>query len=199
MQIRYAKVILFLVCLLPLVVMVWDSFAGQLGANPVESLTHTSGDWALRLLLVTLTVSPVRQLTGLGVILNFRRMLGLFAFFYAVLHFLIWIGLDQQFAWAYMLEDVFERPYITVGFAAFLMLVPLALTSNRFSMRRLGKRWKMLHKLVYPVAGLVILHYLWLAREDNQEPYIYGVILIGLLLFRTRLSRIISGVVTEWR
>ena len=199
MQIRYAKVILFLVCLLPLVVMVWDSFAGQLGANPVESLTHTSGDWALRLLLVTLTVSPVRQLTGLGVILNFRRMLGLFAFFYAVLHFLIWIGLDQQFAWAYMLEDVFERPYITVGFAAFLMLVPLALTSNRFSMRRLGKRWKMLHKLVYSVAGLVILHYLWLAREDNQEPYIYGVILIGLLLFRTRLSRIISGVVTEWR
>ena len=160
---------------------------------------HTSGDWALRLLLVTLTVSPVRQLTGLGVILNFRRMLGLFAFFYAVLHFLIWIGLDQQFAWAYMLEDVFERPYITVGFAAFLMLVPLALTSNRFAMRRLGKRWKMLHKLVYSVAGLVILQYLWLAREDNQEPYIYGVILIGLLLFRTRLSRIISGVVTEWR
>ena len=199
MRIRYAKVILFLVCLLPLLVMVWDIFAGQLGANPVESLTHTSGDWALRLLLVTLTVSPVRQLTGLGVILNFRRMLGLFAFFYAVLHFLIWIGLDQQFAWAYMLEDVFERPYITVGFAAFLMLVPLALTSNRFAMRRLGKRWKMLHKLVYPVAGLVILHYLWLAREDNQEPYIYGVILIGLLLFRTRLSRIIFGVVTEWR
>lgn len=193
MRVQRDKSILFLVCLAPFLLMAWDTINADLGANPVESLTHRSGDWALRILLVTLAVSPLRQLSGWSRIVAYRRMVGLFAFFYAVLHFVVWIWLDQHFNWAEMLEDVVKRPYITVGFAAFILLIPLVLTSSSYAMRTLGRKWKTLHKSVYLIGVLAVLHYLWLVKADKLEPIIYGIVLILLLLFRTGIGAHLKG------
>ena len=179
------KAVLFIICLVPFFYILLLTMTGRLGANPIEELTHFTGTWTLNLLLVTLSVTPLRQLTGINRIIQYRRMLGLFAFFYACLHFLCYFVLDQFFDLDAIMEDIFKRPYITVGFSAFVLLIPLAATSTKKMMAHLGKKWKQLHRLVYISATLAILHFLWLVKADIREPVIYGVILITLLLLRT--------------
>ncbi|WP_456416972.1 sulfite oxidase heme-binding subunit YedZ [Thiolapillus sp.] len=178
------RIFVFLLSLAPLAAMVWGVLDDRLGANPVEALSHESGTWALRFLLVTLALTPLRRFTGWRKPVLLRRMLGLFSFFYACLHFLVWLWLDQAFAWGNMLADIARRPYITVGFLSFLILMILALTSNMFSMRRLGLRWKPLHRLVYLAALFAILHYIWLVKADLLQPLIYLGIFVSLMLLR---------------
>lgn len=194
--VRAGKTVLFCLCLVPLGQLVWRGLTDGLGANPVEFITHATGDWTLRLLLVTLALSPLRQLTGAGWPIRVRRMVGLFAFFYALLHFGGYLWLDRAFDWRAIIQDIAERPYITVGFAAFLLLIPLAVTSTRGWIRRLGGRWKRLHQAIYLIAVLGVLHYLWLVKADIREPLVYGLILAGLLAFRVpwpALARRVSG------
>lgn len=179
---RIVKPILFGICLLPLVVLLFS----DLGANPVEALTHATGDWALRFLLITLAINPLRRVSGWGDLVRLRRILGLYAFFYACLHVVIYAGLDRGLQWERIWDDVLKRPYITVGFSVFVMLIPLALTSTNGMMRRLGgRRWRRLHRLVYPAAVGAVLHFLWLVKADLREPLIYFALL--LLLFTARL------------
>jgi len=180
----YAKPVLFLVCLIPLASLIWDAFNGGLGANPVEALTFATGDWTLRFLLITLTISPLRLWSGQAAWLRFRRMLGLYAFFYGCCHFLIWFVADHSLDVAEMIEDVFDRPFITVGFSALVLMIPLAITSNQAMIRRLGRRWRSLHQLVYLIVGLGALHYIWLVKADYLEPNIYAIIAVILLLQR---------------
>lgn len=158
----------------------------DLGANPVETITHHTGDWALRLLLVTLAVTPLRKLTGWGELIRLRRMMGLYAFFYAVLHVAAYFVLDLGLDLGGLVDDVMKRPYITVGFSVFLMLLPLAATSTNAMVRRLGRRWQTLHKLVYPAAIGAVLHFFWLVKADPREPVIYALVL--LVLFALRLK-----------
>lgn len=190
----WAKVGLFVLCLAPLGALLASGLTARLGPNPVEVLTHTTGDWGLRLLLLTLAVTPLRRLTGWGWLLRFRRMLGLFAFFYLSLHLVTYLWLDQFFDWAAILEDVAKRPYITAGFAAFLLLVPLALTSTRGMVRRLGRRWQTLHRLIYPAAALGVLHFFWLTKADLREPLVYASVLALLLALRWPWRRTAAGV-----
>lgn len=186
-SIRALKTAVFLLCLVPLGKLALETFqlAGMsLGANPVEELLHRCGKWGLNLLLVTLAVTPMRRITGLNWLLRFRRMLGLFAFFYILLHFLIYAVLDQGLALGYIVEDIVERPYITLGIIALLMLIPLAITSTNGMMRRLGRRWQKLHRLVYPIAILGVWHFYWQVKQDILEPLIYAGILAVLLGIR---------------
>ncbi|MCH6583460.1 MAG: protein-methionine-sulfoxide reductase heme-binding subunit MsrQ [Gammaproteobacteria bacterium] len=180
-----AKPVLFVLCLVPLAWLVWDGVTNNLGANPVETVRRYTGDWTLRFLFIALTVTPLRRLTGWHVVIRLRRMLGLFAFFYACLHFVSYIWLDQFFMWDAIIEDILDRPYITVGVASFLLLIPLAVTSTNGMVRRLGgRRWQRLHQLVYVIAVLGVIHFLWLVKSDISEPVIYGAILALLLGFR---------------
>lgn len=190
--VRALKATVFLLCLVPLAILLLETFglAGlSLGANPVEELIHRCGKWGLKFLLITLAVTPVRRLTGWNWLIRFRRMLGLFAFFYLLLHFLVYAGLDQRFDLAVILEDIVERPYITIGMAALVLLVPLAVTSTNGMMRRLGRRWKQLHRLVYPIAILGVWHFYWQVKLDTLEPIIYAAILAALLGYRLVSSR----------
>lgn len=182
--VRVGKPLVFLLCLVPLGHLLWRVVMETIGANPVETLIHATGDWTLRLLLITLAITPLRRLTGQVWLIRFRRQLGLFAFFYACLHLTAYLWLDQFFDWRAIIEDIVKRPYITVGFAAFVLLIPLAVTSTRGWTRRLGRRWKTLHRAVYLIAILGVVHYLWLVKADRFEPILYGVILAGLLAFR---------------
>lgn len=195
--IRLGKPLVFLLCLAPLLILGWRIGSNAIGPNPVETLLHFTGLWALRMLLVTLAVTPLRRLTGLPWLLRFRRMLGLFAFFYAVLHFAVYLVLDRTLVWEEILRDLTERPYIAVGFLALVPLLPLAITSTRGWMRRLGRRWQQLHRLVYVVAVLGVLHFLWLVKADLQEPLIYGALLGGLLAARLPWARLTRGRVAE--
>lgn len=181
---RYYKVGVFGLCLVPLGLLVWQAVTQDLGTNPVESLLHRSGDWTLRFMLIVLAVTPLRRLTGWNELQQSRRMLGLFAFFYATLHFSVYAFLDLGLDWGFLAEDLAKRPYITVGFTAWVLLVPLALTSTRGMMRRLGRRWKPLHRFVYVIAILGVIHYYWLVKADVREPLIYGAILALLLVLR---------------
>ena len=180
----YAKPVLHALCLLPLAALVYAATAGGLGANPVETLTHETGEWTLRLLLLTLAVSPLRQWSGTGAWLRFRRMLGLYTYFYACCHFSVWFLFDHSLDPASMLEDIVKRPYISVGFSAFMIMLPLALTSNQAMVRRLGKKWKSLHQLVYLAILLGILHFMWLVKADYLEPSVYAIIAVILLIHR---------------
>ncbi len=180
----YAKPLLHLLCLLPFAALVWAAFNDGLGANPVEKLTLETGQWTLRFLLLTLALTPLRQWTGLAAVIRFRRMLGLYCFFYVCCHFLIWFVADHSADIAGMLEDIAKRPYITLGFSAFVLLIPLALTSNQAMVRRLGRKWKNLHQLVYLILLLGLLHFIWLVKADYLEPGIYAIIGIVLLLHR---------------
>ncbi len=184
------KPLLFIACLLPFVGLVRGVLIDDLGPNPLETVTHVTGDWALRFLLLTLAMTPLRRLLGRAWPLRLRRMLGLYAFFYASVHLLIWTVLDQELRWAAMLEDIAERPYVTVGFTAWLLLLPLALTSTRAAMRRLGRRWARLHRLVYPAVALGGLHYWWLVKADWLEPALYGMVFVLLMLMRLDWLRI---------
>ncbi|WP_236725688.1 sulfite oxidase heme-binding subunit YedZ [Candidatus Reidiella endopervernicosa] len=178
------KPLLFLLCLLPLAMIAWSGWQGGLGANPIEALSHRTGDWALRFLLITLAVTPLVKLFGWSWLMRLRRILGLFCFFYATLHMANYVVLDQFFAWSEIIADVIKRPYITVGLATYLLLLPLAVTSTNAMMRRLGKRWKQLHSLIYPASMLAVIHFLWLVKADLREPMIYGMILLLLLGYR---------------
>lgn len=191
-QLRFLKIPVFLLCLVPLGKLLLAAFGlwgFSLGANPIEELIHSLGTWALNFLLITLAVTPLRQLSGQPWLLRFRRMMGLFAFFYVLLHFLVYAGLDQRFDLPVIFEDIAERPYITLGFAAFVLLLPLAATSTRGMVRRLGARWKKLHRLVYPIAILGVWHYYWLVKADVLQPLLYAAILAFLLGYRAWVAR----------
>ena len=180
-----AKVLVFVLCLLPLAWIIWQGATGMLGVNPIEEAVRQSGLWALRILLVALAVTPLRRLTGIAALARFRRMIGLFAAFYAVLHLSAYIGLDQFFDWAAIWKDIVKRPYITVGMGAFLVLVALSATSTDGMIRRLGgKRWRALHKLVFAAGVGGCLHYFMLVKGWQPAPMIYGAILAVLLLLR---------------
>jgi sulfoxide reductase heme-binding subunit YedZ len=182
---RFMKVGVFSACLTPLAMLAWDTITDQLGANPIEAITRQTGTWTLRFLLISLAVTPARRLAGWNSVIRFRRMLGLFAFFYASLHFLTYIWLDQFFVVEDIAKDVIERPFITVGFLGFAMLIPLAVTSTAKMIKRLGgKRWQLLHRLVYASAVAGVVHYLWLVKADVQLPLIYGSLLAVLLGYR---------------
>jgi methionine sulfoxide reductase heme-binding subunit len=183
---KLSKPVFFLLCSLPMLWIISAAFIGGLGANPVEKVTHLSGDWALRLLILTLALTPLKQLTGKVQFIRFRRMAGLFVYFYALVHFTIWFVADHSLDFVSMYQDIIKRPYITFGFFAFLLLTPLAITSNQWSMRKLGKRWKTLHKLVYPILILAVLHFIWLVKADFLEPIIYAVVAAILLGFRIK-------------
>ncbi|MFY2764917.1 sulfite oxidase heme-binding subunit YedZ [Arenimonas sp. MALMAid1274] len=178
------KALAHALCLLPLALLVQGVVEDSLGADPVAAITHSTGDWALRGLLATLAMTPLRRITGQSWPLRFRRLLGLYAFFYASLHLSTYLVLDLGGYWTQVFEDIVKRPYITVGFAAWLLLVPLAVTSTRGWMRRLGRRWGQLHKLVYVVGVLAVLHFVWLVKSDLREPLIYAGILALLLGLR---------------
>lgn len=181
-----AKPALFVLCSLPALSLVWRGLvSGELGPNPVETITHTTGEWALRLLLVTLAVTPLRKLTGASALVRMRRMLGLFAFFYVCLHLLTYVWLDAYFSLAYIWDDIAKRLYITAGFTAFCLLLPLAATSTNAMIRRLGaRRWQRLHRLSYLAALAGVLHFLWLVKADLREPLIYAALLALLLAAR---------------
>ena len=181
---RNYKPLLFLICLIPLARLIYLGLNGGLGANPIEFITRSTGTWTLTGLMLTLAVTPLRRLSGYNALLRYRRMLGVFTFFYASLHFTTYIWLDQFFNLAHVLKDIYKRPFITVGFAAFVLLIPLAITSTNAMMRRLGKRWQQLHRLVYLIGGLGVLHYVWLVKKDLTQPLIYGAVLLVLLSLR---------------
>lgn len=186
---RNPKCWLFAVCLLPLARLFVLGSGGGLGANPIEFITHSTGTWTLVGLLVTLSVTPLRRLTGRADLIRYRRMLGLFAFFYAILHFMTYLWLDQFFDFASIAKDIVKRPFITVGFVAFVLLIPLAVTSTRAMMRRLGRRWQPLHRLVYLIALLGVIHYVWLVKKDLTQPLMFGAVLVLLLAMRLPWSR----------
>ena len=182
---KWTKVALFLICLIPFADLLWRFITGNLGINPVETLQHGTGDWTLRFIVFTLCITPFRKLFKLPDLIRFRRMLGLFAFFYVCLHFLTYLGPDQSFDLAGMWKDVAKRPYITVGFTAFVLLIPLAITSTTGWIRRLGgKRWQMLHRSIYVAAVCGVIHYYWLVKSDVRKPLFYGALVAILLLWR---------------
>ncbi len=197
-MIRWIKIPVFAACLSPLGWLLWRFFGPAprdmstwgvgLGANPIEAITHATGDWTLRFLLITLAITPLRKLLGMPALIKFRRMFGLFAFFYGCLHFTTYIWLDKFFNLHEMLADIAKRKFITVGFTAFILLVPLALTSTAASIRRLGgKRWQALHRLIYISAIAGVIHYLWLVKADIRKPLVYGAVLALLLSYRVVL------------
>lgn len=194
-QLSLLKRTLFVLALLPLLRVVLMGFQDKLGANPIETITRASGDWTLYFLCLTLAVTPLRRLTGQNWLIRLRRMLGLFAFFYACLHFTTFIWFDHFFDLAEMWEDVKKRPFITVGFTAFVLLIPLAVTSTHAMQRRLGRHWAQLHRLIYVIAALAILHFWWMraGKHNFGEPILMGAIvalLLGLrVFFRWRAAR----------
>jgi len=179
---KWAKAVVFALSTWPLLFLIWRTVRGELTANPVEFYQHQTGDWTLRFLVFALCITPFRKILGLPELIRLRRMLGLFAFFYVCLHFLTYLGPDQSFSFSGMLQDVAKRPFITVGFAAFVLLIPLAITSTAGWIRRLGgKRWQMLHRAIYVAAVLGVVHYYWLVKSDIRKPAFYGVV-VGILL-----------------
>lgn len=184
-MIKRFKPVVFLACLIPLARLGWKGYNGLLGANPIEVITHSTGDWTLIFLLITLAVTPIRKLTGQLWLIRYRRMFGLFAFFYACLHFTTYIWLDKFFDVHEMLVDVSKRKFITVGFTAFVLLIPLAITSTKGWIRRLGgRRWNWLHRLIYLSAIGGVIHYLWLVKADIRKPLEYAGVLSVLLAYR---------------
>jgi len=172
-------------CLVPAGRLVWQALHAQLGANPIERVTHETGDWILIFLVFTLSVTPARRVLRAPELIRFRRMLGLFAFFYAFLHFSTWIGLDKFFDWSDMLHDIRKRPFITVGFTGFVLLLPLAVTSTAGWIRRLGgKRWQAVHRLIYAAATAGVIHYYWLVKSDVRKPLMYATLVSALLIYR---------------
>jgi methionine sulfoxide reductase heme-binding subunit len=181
---RASKPLLFIAALIPTGWLLYGLLTGNLGANPAETIQLQTGRWALKFLLITLSITPLRRLTGWNVLIQYRRMLGLFAFYYASLHFTSYIVLDQYFNWSGMIADIGKRPFITIGFTAFLLLTPLALTSTKGWIRRLGRKWQTLHRLIYVAAICAVIHFIWKVKVVTGDPVIYGTILIVLLGFR---------------
>jgi methionine sulfoxide reductase heme-binding subunit len=182
---RFSKVAVFLLCMVPAAWLVFAALTDQLSANPIKDITEDTGTWALRFLLLTLGVTPFRKLTGWTEVIRYRRMLGLYAFFYGFLHFLTYAWLDQFFSIPAIVQDVYKRPFITAGFSAFVVMIPLAITSTKKWIARLGgRRWQLLHRLTYVGAIAGVVHYLWLVKADMQRPLIYSFLLSIMLGFR---------------
>jgi sulfoxide reductase heme-binding subunit YedZ len=182
---RWSKILVFLLGLAPLFWLGWRAWNQHLTANPIEFITHYTGDWTLRLVIITLFITPLRKILNLPNLIRYRRMIGLFAFFYGCLHFLTWIWLDKFFDLHELWADVVKRRYITLGFAAFVMLIPLAVTSTAGWIRRLGgKRWQLLHRLIYFTAVCGVIHYYWLVKSDVRLPLFYGFLVVLLLGWR---------------
>ena len=182
---RWTKVLVFISCLSPLILLGWRALYDELGANPIEFITHSTGDWTLRFLAITLSITPLRMLLRLAVLIRFRRMLGLFAIFYGFLHLMTYLWLDKFFEVQEIVKDIAKRPFITIGFASLVLMVPLAITSTAGWIRRLGgKRWQQLHRLVYVSTILGVIHYYWLVKSDVRLPLLYGFITGLLLLYR---------------
>jgi len=184
-MLRYFKLAIFLACLIPLARLVWRGFHADLGANPIEFITHATGDWTMRFLLITLSITPLRRITRQYWLIGWRRMLGLFAFFYGTLHLMTWLWLDKFFDPHEMLADIVKRRFITAGMTAFTLMIPLALTSTRWAIRKLGgKRWQALHRLIYFSASAGVIHYIWLVKADLKKPLEYAAVLGVLLAYR---------------
>ena len=188
MKIKLLKVAAFLAALVPLALLGLKAYQGNLGANPIEVITHSTGDWTIRFLLITLSITPLRRITGWQPWIRFRRMLGLFAFFYALLHLTTWLWLDKFFDVHEMVADILKRRFITVGMSALLLMLPLALTSTKGWIRRLGTRWTKLHRLVYVSAILGVIHYWWLVKSDVSKPAQYALILAVLVGIRVVIA-----------
>jgi methionine sulfoxide reductase heme-binding subunit len=187
-KLRVDKMVLFFLGLAPLFWLGWDAFNDNLTANPIEFITHYTGDWTLRLIIIGLFITPLRKTLNQPNLIQYRRMIGLFAFFYGCLHFLTWIWLDKFFDPQEMWADIIKRRYITVGMAGFLMLIPLAITSTRGWIRRMGgKRWQLLHRLVYFTAIAGVIHYYWLVKSDIRLPVLYGLFVTLVLAWRIRV------------
>jgi sulfoxide reductase heme-binding subunit YedZ len=185
MKLRLTKIAIFLSALIPVARLLWRALHDGLGANPIEVITHSTGDWTLILVLATLSITPLRRITHQYWLIGIRRMVGLFAFFYGTLHFLTYIWLDKFFDVHEMTKDIAKRPFITVGFSAFVLMIPLALTSTAWSIRRLGgKNWQRLHRLIYLTGILGVIHYYWLVKADHRKPIEYGIVLVLLLAYR---------------
>src|SRR2546428_7812384 len=185
-----SKPAVFVVCLVPMVWLVWDTFAGNLSANPIDDIRNRTGIWTLPFLMIALSVPTLRRIIGWSSLIRFRRMLGLFAFFYAFVHFITCIWLDQAFAWDEIVKDMIsKRPFILSGVASFVLLIPLAITSTKKWIGRLGgKRWQMIHRLIYLSAGLGVLHYYWRVKLDIARPLAYGAVLAVLLGLRVTVA-----------
>lgn len=181
---RYLKPVVFLACLFPLGLLVWRGFTGHLGANPIEFITHSTGDWTLIFLLITLAITPLRRITHVYALISFRRMLGLYAFFYGFLHLMTYVWLDKFFDVHEMLKDIAKRKFITAGMTAFVLMIPLAVTSTKWAIRTLGKRWQVLHRLIYFSAAAGVIHYIWLVKADLKKPLEYAAVLGALLIYR---------------
>jgi sulfoxide reductase heme-binding subunit YedZ len=184
MRNKILKPIVFLAALIPLALLGVGALHNDLGANPIEKITHQTGLWTLILLLVTLSITPLRRFTGINWLIQYRRMIGLFAFFYGCLHLTTYVWLDQSFDFHAMIKDVYKRPFITAGFTAFMLMVPLALTSTQGWIRRLGKRWQLLHRLIYFSAAAGVTHFIWLVKKDLREPLIYATVFGVLMAIR---------------
>ena len=184
---RLPRVAVFLLCLIPAALLVYDALSGHLAAEPIKDLTHRTGTWGITCLTATLAITPLRRFTGWNRLQSYRRMLGLFAFFYLSLHFSVYFVLDQFFDWHTIVKDIAKRPYITVGFTGFLLMVPLALTSTRGWVKRLGRRWVTLHALIYVTALAGIVHFTWSQKADVTRPRLYGAVLVILLASRLPL------------
>jgi len=183
-MVRYFKPVVFLACLGPLGLLVWRGLHGGLGANPIEFITHSTGDWTLIFLLVTLSITPLRKITHFYWLISFRRMLGLYAFFYGFLHLTTYVWLDKFFDVHEMLKDIAKRKFITAGMTAFALMIPLAVTSTKWAIRKLGKRWQALHRLIYFSAAAGVIHYIWLVKADLKKPLEYAAVLAVLILYR---------------
>ena len=183
-RLQFSKLVLFVICLAPAGLLGWNFYHDQLGANPFEALTRQSGEWTLRFLLLTLLMTPLREILHRPWPLQLRRMLGLYSFFYACLHLLTYLWFDQFFDWQEIVNDIIKRPFITAGITAWILLLPLAVTSTNGMMRRLGRRWKRLHRSIYLIGILGVLHFFWLVKADLREPLIYAGLLVILLGYR---------------
>ncbi len=194
---RWTKALLFALCLIPFANLLWRIYTRDLTANPIEFITHRTGDWTLRFLLITLGITPLRDRLNLPQLIRFRRLLGLFAFFYGFLHLATWIWLDKSFDTEQMWEDILKRRFITVGMAGLLLMIPLALTSTSGWVRRLGfRKWQRLHRAIYFSAAAGVIHYYWLVKSDIRLPVVYGMILAMLLIYRIETwarKRALSG------
>lgn len=183
-QMTYIKSLVFLMCLIPMLRLIWLGFSDKLSANPIEFVERSTGFWSLFILLATLSLTPIRLLTKRVWQLQLRRMLGLFMFFYASLHITSYLWLDYSFNWADITKDIFKHPYVLVGFTAYILTIPLAISSNNIMIRLLRERWKSLHKAVYLIAVLAVIHFWWLVKKDVSEPLLYAFILVMLLGIR---------------
>ena len=196
MQARYFKPVVFVLCLVPVARLLLDGLRSALGPNPIEMITHETGDWTMIFIMLTLAVTPLRRITGVNALISFRRMIGLFAFFYGSLHALTYFWLDKFFDVHEIVKDVYKRPFITAGFTAFVLMIPLAITSTKGWIRRLGKKWTLLHRLIYVTAAAGVIHYIWLVKKDEAKPYFYALIFSCLMLWRVGawiVKRVKSG------